>query len=83
MVGRGQAGLLIVADEAQGDGLGKLTASGLPIERLADAAALGRVFAREQTVYSAVARDDHSGRFIERIAGGAARWRGYRLTAGG
>jgi predicted RNA-binding protein YlxR (DUF448 family) len=79
MIGRGQAGLLVVAAEAEGDGLAKLAASGLPIERLGDAEALGRVFGREQAVYSAVARDDSSGRFIERIAGGAARWRRYRL----
>ncbi len=83
MIGRRQAGLLVVADEAQGDGLTKLVASGLPLERLGNAAALGRVFGREQTVYIALARDDDSGRFIERIAGGAARWRGYRLIGGG
>lgn len=78
VIGRHQAGLLIVASEADGDGLGKLEATGLPIERLADAAALGGVFGREQAVYIAVARDDASGRFIQRIAGGAARWRRYR-----
>jgi predicted RNA-binding protein YlxR (DUF448 family) len=83
MIGRGRAGLLIVPEEAEGDGLGKLQASGLPLERLADAAALGRVFGREQAVYIAVARDDVAGRFIGRIAGGAARWRGYRLIGGG
>src|SRR5262249_32883914 len=44
MIGRGQAGLAVVADEADGDGLSKLAASGLPIERLGDAGALGRVF---------------------------------------
>jgi predicted RNA-binding protein YlxR (DUF448 family) len=49
----------------------------------ADAAALGGVFGREQAVYVAVARDDRSGRFIERIAGGAARWRRYRLDGAG
>jgi predicted RNA-binding protein YlxR (DUF448 family) len=80
MIGRGQAGLLVVADEADGDGLRKLAQSGLPVERLGDEAALGRLFGREQATYIAVARDDSSGRFIERIAGGAARWRGYRLT---
>jgi predicted RNA-binding protein YlxR (DUF448 family) len=78
VIGRHQAGLLIVASEADGDGLGKLEATGLPIERLADAAALGGVFGREQAVYVAVARDDASGQFIQRIAGGAARWRRYR-----
>ena len=83
MIGRGQAGLLLAAEEAEGDGLRKLAASGLPLERLADAAALGRVFGRDQAVYIAVARDDASGRFIERIAGGAARWRGYRRIGGG
>jgi predicted RNA-binding protein YlxR (DUF448 family) len=77
-IGRHQAGLLIVASEADGDGLGKLQATGLPIERLADAAALGGVFGRDQAVYVAVARDDASGQFIQRIAGGAARWRRYR-----
>jgi predicted RNA-binding protein YlxR (DUF448 family) len=77
-IGRHQAGLLIVSSEAAGDGLGKLEATGLPIERLADAAALGGVFGREQAVYVAVARDDASGQFIQRIAGGAARWRRYR-----
>lgn len=79
MVGRGQAGLLIVAAEADGDGVTKLEASGLPIERLGDATSLGGVFGREQTVYASVARDDASGHFIHRIAGGAARWRSYRL----
>ena len=83
MIGRHQAGLLVVADEADGDGLGKLRASGLPIARLGDAAALGGIFAREQTVYAAVARDDAGGEFIERIEVGAARWRGYRLNSTG
>jgi len=83
MIGRQRAGLLIVADEAQGDGLGKLQASGLPIARLGDAAALGGIFGREQTVYAAVARDDAGGEFIERIEVGAARWRGYRLNSTG
>ena len=80
MIGRQRAGLLIVADEA---GLGKLRASGLPIARLGDAAALGGIFGREQTVYAAVARDDAGGEFIERIEVGAARWRGYRLNSTG
>jgi predicted RNA-binding protein YlxR (DUF448 family) len=83
MIGRGQAGLLIVAAEADGDGLAKLAASGLPLERLGDAALLGGVFGREQAVYVAVAHDDRSGHFIQRIAGGAARWRGYRLNGAG
>jgi predicted RNA-binding protein YlxR (DUF448 family) len=78
MIGRGQAGLLLVADEADGDGLAKLEASGVKLERLGNAASLGGVFGREQTIYAAVARDDASGRFIVRIAGGAARWRRYR-----
>lgn len=83
MIGRGRAGLLIVAAEADGDGLAKLEASGLSIERLADATALGGVFGRERAVYVAVARDDRSGQFIQRIAGGAARWRRYRLNGAG
>lgn len=83
MIGQGRAGLLIVAAEAEGDGLTKLQASGLPIERLGDAAALGGVFGRERTVYGAVARDDRAGQFIQRIAGGAARWRRYRLNGAG
>ncbi|MFI4999920.1 MAG: RNA-binding protein [Reyranellales bacterium] len=83
MIGQRRAGLVVVADEAAGDGLGKLTASGLPIERLGDATSLGGVFGREQAVYVAVARDDASGQFIQRIAGGAARWRGYRLNSAG
>src|SRR5215475_4958599 len=83
MVGRAQAGLLIVAAEADGDGLAKLAASRLPLERLGDAASLGGVFGREQAVYVAVAHDDRSGQFIQRIAGGAARWRGYRLNGAG
>jgi predicted RNA-binding protein YlxR (DUF448 family) len=78
MIGRHRTGLLVVAEEAEGDGLGKLKASGLPIERLGSAADLGGVFGREQAVYVAVARDDASGAFIQRIAGGAARWRRYR-----
>jgi len=83
MVGQRRAGLVIVASEADGDGLAKLAATGLPIERLGDAAALGGVFGREQAVYAAVARDDASGRFIQRIAGGAARWRLYRSNGAG
>ena len=83
LVGRRRAGLLVVADEADGDGLGKLQASGLPIERLCSAALLGGVFGREQAVYVAVARDDASGAFIQRIASGAARWRLYRSNGAG
>jgi hypothetical protein len=83
MIGQRRAGLLVVADEAQGDGLAKLRASGLPIARLGDAAALGGLFGREQVVYVAVARDDAGGEFIQRIAVGAARWRGYRLNSTG
>ena len=83
MLGRHRAGLLIVASEADGDGLAKLEATGLPIERLGDAAALGGVFGRDRAVYVAVARDDASGQFIQRIAGGAARWRGYRSNGAG
>lgn len=83
MVGLRRAGLLIVADEADGDGLGKLESTGLPIARLGDAAALGGIFGREQAVYVAVARDDAGGAFIERIEAGAARWRGYRSNSGG
>ena len=83
MVGRGRVGLLVVADEADGDGLGKLRATGLPIVRLGDAAALGGIFGRDQAVYVAVARDDAGGAFVERIEAGAARWRGYRLNSGG
>ena len=78
MIGQGRAGLLLVAEGANGDGLAKLEATGLKLERLGDAASLGGVFGREQTIYAAVARDDASGRFVERIAGGAARWRHYR-----
>jgi uncharacterized protein len=83
MVGQRRAGLLVVADEADGDGLGKLKATGLPIARLGDAAALGGIFGREQAVYVAVARDDAGGAFIERIEAGAARWRGYRSNSDG
>jgi predicted RNA-binding protein YlxR (DUF448 family) len=83
LIGRRQAGLLIVADEAEGDGLGKLQASGLPVARLGSAADLGGVFGREQAVYVAVARDDASGAFIQRIAGGAARWRRFRSNGAG
>ena len=83
MIGRGRAGLLVVAAEADGDGMAKLAASGLPLERLGDVASLGGVFGREQAVYVAVAHDDRSGQFIQRIAGGAARWRGYRLNGAG
>lgn len=80
MVGQRRAGLLVVADEADGDGLAKLEKSGLPIARLGDAAALGGIFGREQAVYVAVARDDAGGAFIERIEAGTARWRGYRTN---
>jgi predicted RNA-binding protein YlxR (DUF448 family) len=83
MIGKHRAGLLIVASEADGDGLAKLAATGLPIERLGDAATLGGVFGRDQAVYVAVARDDASGAFIQRIAGGAARWRRFRLNGAG
>ena len=77
MIGQGKAGLLIVAREADGDGLSKLRASGLPIERLADAPALGRVFGRDHAVYVAIARDDAGGQFIRRISEGAGRWRAF------
>jgi hypothetical protein len=83
MIAQRRAGLLIVADEADGDGLGKLTATGLPLARLGDATSLGGLFGREQAVYVAVARDDAGGEFIQRIAVGAARWRGYRLNSAG
>jgi len=83
MIGRGQAGLLVVADGADGDGLQKLRATGLPLEKLGDAAALGGIFGREQAVYVAVARDDAGGAFIERISAGASRWRGFRLNGAG
>ena len=83
MIGQRRVGLLVVADEADGDGLGKLAATGLPIVRLGDSALLGGLFGREQAVYVAVARDDASGAFIQRIAVGAARWRGYRLNSAG
>lgn len=83
MLGHGRAGLLIVADEADGDGLAKLTKIGLPLVRLGTKEILGGVFGRDQTVYVAVARDDASGQFIQRIAGGAARWRAYRLNGAG
>ena len=83
MIGRHQAGLLVVAEDADGDGLQKLRATGLPLERLADAAALGGIFGREQAVYVAIARDDAGGAFIERISVGAARWRRFRLNGAG
>jgi uncharacterized protein len=83
MIGQRRAGLAIVASEADGDGLAKLEATGVAIERLGDAAQLGGVFGREQAVYVAVARDDASGQFIHRIAGGAARWRRYRSNGAG
>jgi hypothetical protein len=83
MIGQRRAGLLVVADDADGDGLAKLRSSGLPIARLGDAASLGGLFGREQTVYVAVARDDAGGEFIQRIEVGASRWRGYRLNSTG
>lgn len=83
MIGRHQVGLLVVAEEADGDGLQKLRATGLPLERLGDAAALGGIFGRDQAVYVAIARDDAGGAFIERISVGAARWRGFRLNGAG
>ena len=81
MIGQRRAGLLVLADEADGDGTAKLAASGLPMARLGDAEALGGIFGRERTVYAAVARDDAGGEFIRRIEAGAARWRGYRLNS--
>ncbi|MBV8189554.1 MAG: RNA-binding protein [Alphaproteobacteria bacterium] len=83
LIAAGRAGLLVVADEAEGDGLRKLAASGLAIVRLGDAMALGGIFGRERTVYAAVARDDAAGEFIERIEVGAARWRGCRSNSTG
>jgi len=83
MIGRRRAGLLVIADEADGDGVTKLSASGLPIVRLGDAASLGGIFGREQTVYAAVAHDDAGGAFIQRIEVGAARWRGFRPNGTG
>jgi predicted RNA-binding protein YlxR (DUF448 family) len=83
MIARGRAGLLVIAEEAAGDGMGRLAAVGLPIARLGDAGALGGIFGREKTVYAAVARDDAGGGFIHRIEVGAARWRGYRSNSTG
>lgn len=83
MIAAGRAGLLVVADEADGDGLRKLAATRLPIVRLADAEALGGLFGRERAVYVAVARDDASGEFVKRIEVGAARWRSYRSNSTG
>jgi hypothetical protein len=83
MIGQRRAGLLVVAEEAEGDGLGKLQASGLPLERLGSVANLGGVFGREQAVYVAVARDEASGAFTQRITDGAARWRRYRSNGAG
>lgn len=83
MIGQGRAALLLVAEEADGDGFARLRATGLPVERLGDAAALGGIFGRERAVYVAVARDDRAGQFVRRIAGGAARWRRYRLNSAG
>jgi predicted RNA-binding protein YlxR (DUF448 family) len=83
MIAKRRAGLLVIADEADGGGLAELEKSGLPIARLADAAALGGIFGRERTVYAAVARDDAGGAFVGRIEVGAARWRGYRLNSTG
>ena len=82
MIGRGQAGLLVVADEAEGDGLRKLQATGLPLVRVGNAEALGAIFGRDQAVYGVVARDNAGGAFVERIETGAARWRGYRVNGG-
>jgi uncharacterized protein len=83
MIAARRAGLLVIAEEADGDSMKKLAASGLPIARLADAMALGGIFGRERTVYAAVARDDAGGEFIQRIEVGAARWRGYRSNSNG
>ena len=83
MMNRRRAGLLVVADEAEGDGLRKLQASGLPLVRLGDAASLGGIFGRDEAVYVAVARDNAGGAFVERIETGAARWRGYRVNGEG
>jgi predicted RNA-binding protein YlxR (DUF448 family) len=83
LIARSQAGLLVVADEAEGDGFRKLAASGLPLVRLGDAAALGGIFGRERTVYAAVARDGAAGAFIQRIEVGVARWRGCRSNSTG
>ena len=83
MISTGRAGLLVIAEEANGDGVMKLEASGLLAARLGDATTLGGIFGRERTVYAAVARDDAGGEFIQRIAVGAARWRGYRSNSNG
>jgi predicted RNA-binding protein YlxR (DUF448 family) len=83
LIAAGRAGLLVVAEDGEGDGVRKLAASGLPIVRLGDAAALGGIFGRERTIYAAVVRDDAAGEFIQRVAVGAARWRGYRSNSTG
>lgn len=82
-VERGRAGLLVVPLAAAGDGLDKLAARAVPVARLGDEAALGGIFGRDAAVYCAVARDDAGGRFVERIAGAAARWRRYRDDVAG
>ncbi len=83
LIGRRRAGLLVLPEKAEGDGAAKLAATGLPMVRLGDEQVLGGVFGREQAVYVAVAQDDASGRFIERIADGASRWRLYRFNGAG
>lgn len=83
MIAQSRAGLLVVADGADGDGLGKLQATGLPLVRLGNAAELGGIFGREQSIYAAVARDDAGGEFIQRISLGAARWRSFRSNGNG
>jgi predicted RNA-binding protein YlxR (DUF448 family) len=80
LLARGRVGLLVVAEEAEGDGLRKLQATGLPLVRVGDAAALGAIFGRDQAVYGAVKRDNAGGAFVARIETGALRWRNYRTN---
>ncbi|UYN94983.1 MAG: RNA-binding protein [Enhydrobacter sp.] len=83
MMAQGEVGLLVLPEQAAGDGVAKLSVKGIPVARLGDEGALGGVFGRERAVYVAVARDDAAGRFIERIKGGAARWCRYRHNGAG
>jgi len=83
MIGRKMAGLVDRGERGRWRRAFKAPEHRPPLERLGDAAGLGGVFGREQAVYVAVAHDDKSGQFIQRIAGGAARWRHFGLKSAG
>jgi len=71
-------GLVVCADEAQAsDGRGKLAGRGVAVVDFVDAAALGRIFGRDDATYIGIA----AGPVARRVAAEMGRWAAYRGAA--